>query len=120
MNKLKSRSDFDVDKLLDKIGSQESVSTSSIPAQDEKPFPMPKIKPILKKFTFKGYDDLRRGSPIPTTRSRKDQYDDKNKEPSKIPKPYKSLKPEGAGAGEWAKYAIELNNIKTEKKFLNI
>ena len=69
MNKLKSRSDFDVDKLLDKIGSQESVSTSSIPAQDEKPFPMPKIKSILKKFTFKGYDDLRRGSPMPTTRS---------------------------------------------------
>ena len=52
---------------------------------------------------------------MPTTRSRKDQYDDKNKEPSKIPKPSKSLKPQGVGAGEWAKYAIELNNIKTEK-----
>ena len=78
---------------------------------------MATLKPISKNFTFKGYDDLRQGSPIPmsTRRSRKDQYDDKNKEPSKIPKPFKSLKAQGVGAGEWAKYAIELNNIKTEK-----
>ena len=119
MNKLKSRPNFDVDKLLDELGSQESVSTSSIPAQDEKPFSMPKLECVSNNFEFKGYDDLRRGSPIPmptpTIRSRKDQYDDKNKEPSKIPKPSKSLKPQGVGAGEWARYAIELNNIKTEK-----
>ena len=65
MGKLRSRSDIDVDKLLDEL---ESVSTSSIPAQDEKPFLMPKIKPVSKNFTFKGCDDLRRGSPMPTTR----------------------------------------------------
>ena len=115
MDKLKSRPDFDVNKLLDELRSQEPVSTSSIPAQDEEPVAMPKLKPISKNFTFKGYDDLRRGLSIPTTRSRKDQYDDKIKEPSKIPKPSKSLKPQGVGEGEWAKYAIELNNIKTEK-----
>ena len=105
---------------MDELKSEESVSTSSIPAQDEKPFPMPKIKKILKNFTFKGYDDLRRGSPIamPITRPRKDQYNDKNKEPSKIPKPSKSLKPQGIVAGEWARYAIELNNIESEKKIL--
>ena len=56
---------------------------------------------------------------MPTTRPKKDQYDDKNKEPSKIPKPSKSLKPQGIEAGEWAKYAIELNNIKTEKIIIN-
>ena len=44
MDKLRSRPDFDVDKLLSELGSQESVSTSSIPAQDEEPFPMAKIK----------------------------------------------------------------------------
>ena len=78
---------------------------------------MPKMKAILKNPTFKGYDDLRRGSPIPmpTTRPRKDQNDDKNKELSKIPKPSKSLKPQGIGAGEWARYAIELINIESEK-----
>ena len=118
MDKVRSRSDIDVDKCLDELRSQELVSTSSIPAQDEKPFPVPKIKPISKNFRFKGYDDLRRGSPIPTTKSRKDQYDDKNKELSKIPKPSKSLKPQGIGAGEWARYAIELNNIKTIIKYL--
>ena len=113
MDKIRSRPNFDVDKLLDELASQESVSTSSISAQDEKPFPMPKIKVILKNTTFKGYDDLRRGSPIPmpTTRSRKDQYDDKNKEPSKIPKPSKSLKPQGIGAGEWARYAISYEDL---------
>ena len=54
----------------------------------------------------------------PTTRPRKDQYDDKNKQPSKIPKPSKSFKPQGVGAGEWARYAIELNNIESEKKII--
>ena len=44
MNKLRSRHDFDVKKLLDELRSQESVSASSISAHDEKPFPMPKIK----------------------------------------------------------------------------
>ena len=53
--------------------------------------------------------------PTPTTMPKKDQYYDKNKEPSKIPKPSKSLKPQGIGAGEWARYAIELNNIESEK-----
>ena len=77
---------------------------------------MPKLKAILKNPTFKGYDDLRRGSPMPTASPRKDQYDDKNKEPSKIPKPSKSLKPQGIEAGEWARYAIELINIESEKK----
>ena len=57
--------------------------------------------------------------PTPTVRRRKDQYDDKNKEPSKIPKPSKSLKPQGVGAGEWASYAIKLNNIENEKKILD-
>ena len=38
MNKLKSRPDFGVDKLLDELKSSESVSTSSIPAQDENHF----------------------------------------------------------------------------------
>ena len=57
MDKLRSRPKFDVDKLLDKFKSQESVSTSSIPSQDEKPFPMPKLKAILKNPTFKGYDN---------------------------------------------------------------
>ena len=52
---------------------------------------------------------------MPTIRSRKG-HDDKNKEPSKIPKPYKSFKPQGIGAGEWARYAIELINIESEKK----
>ena len=39
---------------------------------------------------------------MPTIRRIKYQCDDKNKEPSKIPKPSKSLKPQGIGAGEWA------------------
>ena len=110
INKLKSRKQFDIDlnKLFGELKSQESVYTPSIPAQDDEPVPLPKLKPISKNFTFKGYDDLRQGS-------RKDRYDDKNKEPSKIPKPSKSLKPQGIRAGEWAKYAIELNNTKTEK-----
>ena len=47
MGKLRSRSDIDVDKLLDEL---ESVSTSSIPAQDEKPFLMPKNKTSFKEF----------------------------------------------------------------------
>ena len=119
MYKLRSQSDFDVNKLLDELRSQEPASTSSISAQDEKPFTMPKLKAILKNPTFKGYDGLRRGLPIPvpTIRPRKDQCDDKNKEPSKIPKLSKSLKPQSIGAGEWARYAIELINIESEKKY---
>ena len=34
MDKLRSRHEFDVDKFLDELKSQESVSTFSIPAQD--------------------------------------------------------------------------------------
>ena len=52
--------------------------------------------------------------PIP----RINQYDDKNKEPSKIPKPSKSLKPQGIGAGEWARYVIKDENIKTNKEYI--
>ena len=51
--------------------------------------------------------------------SRKDQYDDKNKELPKIPKPSKSLKPQGVGIGEWARYAIKEENIKTNKKYIS-
>ena len=49
MNKLRSRPDFDVDKLLDELRSQEPVSTSSVSAQDEEQFPMPKIKQLSNK-----------------------------------------------------------------------
>ena len=116
MNQLKFRPDFDVDKLLDELESKESVSTSSIPAQDEKPFPMPKLKRV-SDITFSERPFQTPLSSMSTIGSRKDQYDDKNKEASKIPKPSKSLKPQGIGAGEWARYAIELINIEREKKY---
>ena len=116
MNQLKFRPDFDVDKLLDELESKESVSTSSIPAQDEKPFPMPKLKRV-SDITFSERPFQTPLSSMSTIGSRKDQYDDKNKEASKIPKPSKSLKPQGIGAGEWARYAIELTNIEREKKY---
>ena len=121
LNQLRSRSDFDSDKLLDELRSQESVATSSIPAQDEEPFPMPKIKHISNKtFSERPFQTPLSPMPMPTIRRRKDQCDDKNKEPSQIPKPSKSLKPQGIGAGEWDSYAIKLENIENKKKLLII
>ena len=49
---------------------------------------------------------------IPTRRPKQDQYDDK------IPKPSKSLKPQGIGVGEWGSYAIKEENIKTNKEYI--
>ena len=117
MNKLKSRENNldEYSDMINQLRSQESVSTSSIPAQDEKPFPMPKIK-CVSDITFSERPFQTPLSSVPTIWSRKYQYDDKNKESSKIPKPSNSLKPQGIGAGEWARYAIELINIKHEKK----
>ena len=115
MNKLKSRKRIDLDEyndMINQLRSQESVSTSSIPVQDEKPFPMPKIKSV-SDITFS-----ERPFQTPLS-SRKDQYDDKSKEPSKMSKPSKSLKPQGVGTGEWARYAIELINIESEKENIN-
>ena len=120
MNKLKSRKN-DLDEysdMMNQLRSQESVSTSSIPTQDEKPFPMSKIKGV-SDITFSERPFQTPLSSMPTIRSRKDQYDHKNKEPSKIPKPSKSLKPQGIEAGEWAIYAIELINIESEKENIN-
>ena len=59
--------------------------------------------------------------PMPTTRPRIDQYDDKNKQLSKIPKPSKSLEPRGVGASERASLQIKrltLQNIKDNISFL--
>ena len=75
---------------------------------------MPKIKRV-SDITFSERPFQTPLLSMPTIRSRKNQYDDKNKEPSKIPKPSKSLKPQGIGAGEWDRYAIELINIESEK-----
>ena len=90
---------------------------SSIPAQDEEPFTIPKLKRVSNKtFSERPFQTPLSSMSTATIRSRKDQYDDKNKEPTKIPKTSKSLKPQGIGAGEWSRYAIELINIESEKK----
>ena len=78
---------------------------------------MPKLKSV-SDVTFSERPFQTPLSSMPNIRSRKDQYDNKNKEPSKIPKPSKSLKPQGIGAGEWSRYAIELINIESEKKYI--
>ena len=120
LNKIRSRPNIDVDKHLDELRSQEPVSTSPISAQDEERFPKPKIKHVSNKtFIERPFQTPLSSMPSPTIRQRKDQYDDKNKEPSKIPKPSKSLKSQGIGAGEWASYAIKLNNIENEKKIID-
>ena len=132
-----SQSDFDLDKLLDqyrlqkrslnklldKLSSQPDFdadqlrSQDSIPAQDEEPVPLPKLKNISNMEWF---DERSFRTPMPpqVPIPRIDQYYDKNKEPSKIPKPSKSLKPQGIGAGEWARYAIKEENIKTNKEYI--
>ena len=81
---------------------------------------MPKIKHVSNKtLSERPFQTPLSSMPMPTIRRRKDQYDDKNKEPTKIPKPSKSLKPQGIGAGEWASYAIKLKNIESEKKIID-
>ena len=132
-----SQSDFDLDKLLDQYSSQKRSlnkllderrsqpnfdadqlrSQDSIPAEDEEPVPLPKLKNIsnMEWFDERSFRTLMSPQvPIP----RIDQYDNKNKEPSKITKPSKSLKPLGIGAGEWARYAIKEENIKTNKEYI--
>ena len=108
LDKLSSQPDFDADQLR---------SQDSIPAQDEEPVPLPKLKNISN---MKCFDERSFRTPMPpqVPIPRIDQYDDKNKEPSKIPKPSKSLKPQGIGAGEWARYAIKDENIKTNKEYI--
>ena len=50
LNQLRSPPDFHANKFLDELRSQEPVSTSSISAQDEESFPMPKIKHVSNKM----------------------------------------------------------------------
>ena len=83
MNKLKSRKRIDSDEyndMMNQLESQESVSTSSIPDQDEEPFPVPEIKPFSNKtFSERPFQTPLSSIPTPTIRSRKDQYNDKIK-----------------------------------------